>query len=109
MNELLRNILATIIAMVESDNTITIVTEDLLKEYLDDFKIRIEGRRPLNEFEKGILLEELENYFRADLNRGQDLIRLERGLVIADNDPEKHTYWEPDINSRFIGLSREIS
>ena len=101
MNELLANAKGIIVSQITSDNTIQRVTEEMLKDYINDYKVIIEGRRPLVDIEKEELLKELKSYFISDLNYGRDLVELERGTIIADPDPEKHEQWAPDTESRF--------
>lgn len=101
MNELLANAKAIIVSQIISDNTIQRVSEEMLKDYINDYKVSIEGRRLLVDSEKEELLRELKSYFISDLNYGRDLVELERGTIIADPDPEKHEQWTPDTESRF--------
>lgn len=101
MNELLLNIKSQIIAQIRATNNIERITKELLISILDGFRLWMENNRVLSENEKQILLEELSNYFIADLNYETDLVELERGQVIKDPDPKKHTEWEPDSKKRF--------
>jgi hypothetical protein len=101
MNELLLNIKSQIIAQIRATNNIERITKELLMSILDGFRLWMENNRVLSENEKQILLEELSNYFIADLNYETDLVELERGQVIIDPDPKKHTEWEPDSKKRF--------
>lgn len=101
MNEILLNIKSQIIAQIRATNNIERITKELLMSILDGFRLWMENNRILSENEKQILLEELSNYFIADLNYETDLVELERGKVIKDLDPKKHTEWEPDSKKRF--------
>lgn len=101
MNDLLANIKAIIIAQIRADKSVGRITAVLLNELLDEFRVRIEEKRPLDESEKTILFNELSNYFIADLNYDNDLVELERGLSITDNDPKLHTPWKAEAGKRF--------
>ena len=48
---------------------ITRITADILKDFLDEYKIRHENKRVLTGNEKEILFEELSNYFIAVIYR----------------------------------------
>jgi len=101
MNDLLTNIKAIIIAQIRADQTVGRITAVLLNELLDEIRVRVEEKRPLHESEKIILFNELSNYFIADLNYDNDLVELERGLSITDNNPNLHTPWKADTGKRF--------
>lgn len=101
MNELLTNIKTQIIAQIRVANNIERITKELLNSILEGYKLWMDGNRNLTNDEKNVLYEELSNYFIADLNYDTDLVQLERGMVISDHDPKKHTEWEPDSRNRF--------
>jgi hypothetical protein len=101
MNELLVNVKTQIIAQIRAANNIERITKDLLSSILEGYRIWMEGNRVLSSDEKKTLYEELSSYFIADLNYDTDLVELERGMVISDPDPKKHTEWEPDYKKRF--------
>jgi hypothetical protein len=101
MNELLTNIKTQIIAQIRATSNIERITKELLNSILEGYRLWMDGNRILSNDEKEVLLEELSNYFIADLNYDNDLVELERGMVISDPDPKKHTEWEPDSKKRF--------
>ena len=101
MNELLINIKTQIIAQIRATSNIERITKELLNSILESFRLWMDGNRILSVDEKKVLHEELSNYFIADLNYDTDLVELERGMVISDPDPKKHTEWEPDSKKRF--------
>ena len=101
MNQLLENIKTQIIAQIRATSNIERITKELLNSILEGYRLWLEGNRILSDDEKKVLHEELSNYFIADLNYDTDLVQLERGMVISDTDPKKHTEWEPDIKKRF--------
>lgn len=101
MNELLTNIKTQIIAQIRATSNVERITKELLNSILDGYRLWMDSNRILSADEKKILHEELSNYFIADLNYDNDLVELERGLVIIDPDPKKHTEWEPDSKKRF--------
>jgi hypothetical protein len=101
MNELLINIKTQLIAQIRATNNIERITNAMLNSILEGYRLWMEGNRILTVEEKSLLHEELSNYFIADLNYDTDLVELERGMVISDLDPKKHTEWEPDCKKRF--------
>jgi hypothetical protein len=101
MNELLINIKAQIIAQIRATSNIERITNEMLNSILEGYRLWMEANRILTVEEKSLLHEELSNYFIADLNYNTDLVELERGMVISDLDPKKHTEWEPDCKKRF--------
>jgi hypothetical protein len=101
MNELLINIKTQIIAQIRAASNIERITKGLLNSILESYRLWMDGNRILSVDEKKVLHEELSNYFIADLNYNTDLVELERGMVISDPDPKKHTIWEPDSKKRF--------
>jgi hypothetical protein len=101
MNELLLNIKTQLIAQIRVAK-IDRITVDALNALLNNYKLWTEDDRALSTDEKKILLEELCNYFIADLNYASDLVQLERGLVISDRDPKMHTQWEFEVDKRFF-------
>lgn len=98
MNDLLKNARAQLIAQVKAANIERITTE-LLTNLLKGFTFWNDGGRSLKEDEFQILFKELSEYFIADLNYENDLVVLERGLVLSD--PRLHTEWQPDPKKRF--------
>lgn len=102
MNELLLNIKSQIIAQLRAATGLTRITKDLLNTILDGYRLFFDGNRELTSVEKNILLQELSNYFVADLNYDTDLVQLERGMVIQDLDVRSHTEWTPDSTKRFF-------
>ena len=101
MNDLLTNIKTQIIAQIRATSNIERITKELLYSILEGYRLWMDDNRILSTDEKKLLLEELSNYFIADLNYNTDLVELERGMVICDPDPKKHTEWEPDSKKRF--------
>ena len=101
MGDLLSNLKAQIIAQLRATTGLTRITEELLNTILDGFKVFLEGNRDLTLDEKKSLLNELSNYFIADLNYETDLVQLERGMIINDPDPKSHKEWTPDHSKRF--------
>jgi hypothetical protein len=101
MNELLTNIKTQIIAQIRATSNIERITKELLNSILEGYRLWMDGNRILSADEKKVLHEELSNYFIAVLNYDTDLVELERGMVISDPDPKKHTEWEPDSKKRF--------
>lgn len=101
MNELLINIKTQIIAQIRATSNLERITKELLNSILESYRLWMDGNRILSDDEKKVLHEELSNYFIADLNYDNDLVQLERGMVISDPDPKKHTDWEPDSKKRF--------
>ena len=101
MNELLVNIKSQIIATIGAASNIGLITKELLNSILEGHRLWMEGNRILSADEKKVLYEELSNYYIADLNYDTDLVDLERGMVISDPDPKKHTEWEPDSKKLF--------
>jgi hypothetical protein len=101
MNELLTNVKTQIIAQIRATSNIERITKELLNSILEGYRLWMDGNRILSAKEKKVLHEELSNYFIADLNYATDLVELERGMVICDPDPKKHTDWEPDTKKRF--------
>ena len=101
MNELLTNIKTQIIAQLRATAGLTRITKELLNTILDGCRLFMDGNRELTSDEKKILLQELSNYFVADLNYDTDLFQLERGMVIQDLDVRRHTEWIPDNTKRF--------
>lgn len=101
MNELLTNIKTQIIAQIRATSNIERITKELLNSILEGYRLWMDSNRILSVDEKKVLHEELSNYFIADLNYDTDLVELERGMVISDPDPKKHTKWEPDNKKRF--------
>jgi hypothetical protein len=101
MGDLLSNLKAQIIVQLRATTGLTRITEELLNTILDGFKVFLEGNRDLTHDEKKSLLNELSNYFIADLNYETDLVQLERGMIINDPDPKSHKEWTPDHSKRF--------
>lgn len=101
MNELLTNIKTQIIAQIRATSNIERITKELLNSILEGYRLWTDDNRVLSSEEKKVLHEELSNYFIADLNYDTDLVELERGMVISDPDPKKHTEWEPNSKKRF--------
>jgi hypothetical protein len=101
MDELLTNVKTQIIAQIRATSNIERITKELLYSILEGYRLWMDGNRVLTADEKKVLHEELSNYFIADLNYDTDLVELERGMVISDPDPKKHTKWEPDSKKRF--------
>jgi len=99
MNDLIKNARAQLIAQVKAAN-IERITSELLGSLLKGFTFWNEGgNRKLTDSEYQVLYKELEEYFIADLNYENDLVVLERGLVISD--PKLHKDWQPDPKNRF--------
>ena len=99
MNELLTNIKGIIIAQIKADQTVNRISHEILNEYLDDVFVKSENKRKLNKDEKELLFQELSNYFIADINYDNDLILIERGVMIFD--PKRHIDWNNENNKRF--------
>jgi hypothetical protein len=101
MNELLESIKAQLIAMIRAATGIDKVTTDFLDSILEGYSVWAEGNRRLTAEERSVLRRELDIYYMADLIHGEDLVSLERGVVVADADPTMHVPWEPDAVNRF--------
>ena len=101
MNELLNNVKIQIIAQIRVTNDIERISKELLTNFLNNHRVILDGNRKLNSKEKKVIYNELCNYFVADLNYNNDLVQLERGMLIQDNNPRIHTIWEPEVKKRF--------
>lgn len=91
---------AQIIASIKSSG-VTRVTKYDLEQNIENFKVMTQAYRALNKDEKNALLVELSTHYTADLNYSTDLVVLERGLAVYDNDPTMHQEWMPETSNRF--------
>jgi hypothetical protein len=98
--ELIQNIKGQLIGQIKSSG-ITRITKENLVNLINGFKIWTQDNRLLSGEEKDALFIELSSHYVADLNYDTDLVVLERGNSITDNDPSMHTDWDPEATSRF--------
>ncbi len=98
--ELIQNIKGQLIGQIKSSG-IKRITKENLVNLINGFKIWTQDNRELSDKEKDELFIELSSHYVADLNYDTDLVVLERGNSIIDNDPSMHTDWDPEATSRF--------
>lgn len=98
--ELIQNIKGQLIGQIKSSG-ITRITKENLVNLLNGFKVWTQDNRLLSDEEKDALFIELSSHYVADLNYDTDLVVLERGNSITDNDSSMHTDWDPEATNRF--------